>query len=1077
MKRQRLLRPCTPCWGLLAVLLASSLAFTVVLAESQEANQEGSCSNIEEIDSRVQTRINAAAALAGIADGFTAQIPGAASVLVPTIQAAMVYNIGVQYGCHLTRTNCLSIVYFLSSNHLRHAFLGQVAGFIPGIGNIFRSSVAFMMTKGMGEVAGRALRCGSATDYLQMIASNDTEAPANTDQDGFGSTLFSYANEFLEQGRFGVDEVRVRWNQFFNRKSQAELLEEVENAAGSVTSLLEMLQGYSWDLTVAKAILEALGERHIQEEACSATNLVLSKLFKGPSEDAQELGAGYLEGCLPHTDPSTRGLIAQRALALLAEQRQLPRSLLEKIVELLQLALQIDERQLGQVDPSIATATVHVAREDPKRLLSAAFAAYLKGAAGACNLLTRLFRTKGYEGAARSWASVRRLKQLLKSPTPPGATRCSQELEVSLRSLLTLPQQPLAAESPATLASEKEDWRGKGSQLSSHELSTLSTEEILSKAIVGQQCPMKQLLGHIRSQARGQRRKDAPLVLLLCGPPGAGKTLIARTIAEAIFKRPIKELEGSGQFRTFHMNQFTKQEDSSTFFGPPRGVVGEKGDLPELLKKWPNAVILLDEIEKSHIGFASSLLKVLGEHGASYDPWSAKDIPTTQATFILTCNSAHDEIQEYFFKHMVEEGISPAQHEDFEDFDECASYRKLKDQIAKSFARPRLPSGEANWFNNAAFRSRITELVPFLPFRPEEVKDAVRVFLSQEAETVSKLESSLEFAPLSLAWEPDVVDFFASSYAHKPEEGLRGVRNQVHSAVAEAIEEASSAGLLLPHGGALLRVQPGSNRGIDVLAVEPQRSSFFGSFSSDTDERSSSAGSKNGDGDGDSQEAEGGWFGGTALGSFAFYFPGVQQQWNAVTEGWSEWMQPFEPPTSGNFQTQWEMQTAWKFDQWWSRAWAFLCDWRFGMGLLVTVAVLIALTTPAAPAAMTATATATAGAVGAAGAAGACGSGTGAASAAAAGGFGAYLNGFAVLLGELFPVVPAILGVALTTSVGYYAWTYRGTFYSVVCAFVALFTAYVTYNFLSVVAGVVRWIPLMTRSKSRPSSSSSSSKQ
>lgn len=55
-----------------------------------------------------------------------------------------------------------------------------------------------------------------------------------------------------------------------------------------------------------------------------------------------------------------------------------------------------------------------------------------------------------------------------------------------------------------------------------------------------------------------------------------------------------------------------------TFFGPPRGIQGS-GDLPDLVRPNPDAVIVLDEIEKAHHSFAKALLTVFGEYGALFE--------------------------------------------------------------------------------------------------------------------------------------------------------------------------------------------------------------------------------------------------------------------------------------------------------------------------------------------------------------------------------------------------------------------------------------------------------------------------
>merc|ERR1719253_120061 len=94
------------------------------------------------------------------------------------------------------------------------------------------------------------------------------------------------------------------------------------------------------------------------------------------------------------------------------------------------------------------------------------------------------------------------------------------------------------------------------------------------------------------------------------------------------------------------MNAFTMLEDQKSFFGPPKGIAGV-GDLPELLKQWPDAVVVLDEVEKAHPSFARALLKVFGENGAVYDPHTGQSFPTAQATFILTSNLGKDLIMRH----------------------------------------------------------------------------------------------------------------------------------------------------------------------------------------------------------------------------------------------------------------------------------------------------------------------------------------------------------------------------------------------------------------------------------------------
>merc|ERR1719440_427069 len=88
-------------------------------------------------------------------------------------------------------------------------------------------------------------------------------------------------------------------------------------------------------------------------------------------------------------------------------------------------------------------------------------------------------------------------------------------------------------------------------------------ENSLNSVIVGQPCAVKRMTrspGYARVKLGGFWSQSKPLVLLLTGPSGTGKTLMARTLAEKLLDTPIVELESSQRFRTFHMNTFSMVE-------------------------------------------------------------------------------------------------------------------------------------------------------------------------------------------------------------------------------------------------------------------------------------------------------------------------------------------------------------------------------------------------------------------------------------------------------------------------------------------------------------------------------------
>ena len=59
---------------------------------------------------------------------------------------------------------------------------------------------------------------------------------------------------------------------------------------------------------------------------------------------------------------------------------------------------------------------------------------------------------------------------------------------------------------------------------------------------------------------------------------------------------------------------------------------------------------------------------------------------------------------------------------------------------------------EHGFFRESEIRGRLTDVLPFLPFSPEEVEKAVRGFLASESKAFSQHPS---FQNVELAWSPE----------------------------------------------------------------------------------------------------------------------------------------------------------------------------------------------------------------------------------------------------------------------------------------------------------------------------------
>lgn len=137
------------------------------------------------------------------------------------------------------------------------------------------------------------------------------------------------------------------------------------------------------------------------------------------------------------------------------------------------------------------------------------------------------------------------------------------------------------------------------------ELSGLQTlEERMLSQVYGQNEAIKQVVNAVKFSKAGMIEETKPLAsLLFVGPTGVGKTEIARTLA--------KEL-GISLVR-FDMSEYEEKHSVAKLVGAPAGYVGyeEGGLLTEEIRKNPNSVLLLDEIEKAHPDVFNVLLQVM----------------------------------------------------------------------------------------------------------------------------------------------------------------------------------------------------------------------------------------------------------------------------------------------------------------------------------------------------------------------------------------------------------------------------------------------------------------------------------
>jgi len=131
-------------------------------------------------------------------------------------------------------------------------------------------------------------------------------------------------------------------------------------------------------------------------------------------------------------------------------------------------------------------------------------------------------------------------------------------------------------------------------------------DEILREVIFGQDEAIKALVTCIKRSRAGLGGERRPVgCFLFAGPTGVGKTEVSRQMAQAL----------GVSFLRFDMSEYMEKHAVSRLIGAPPGYVGyeQGGQLTDAIRKQPNCVLLLDEIEKAHPDIYSILLQVMDD--------------------------------------------------------------------------------------------------------------------------------------------------------------------------------------------------------------------------------------------------------------------------------------------------------------------------------------------------------------------------------------------------------------------------------------------------------------------------------
>ena len=242
------------------------------------------------------------------------------------------------------------------------------------------------------------------------------------------------------------------------------------------------------------------------------------------------------------------------------------------------------------------------------------------------------------------------------------------------------------------------------------ESSNLATlQDNLQKEVYGQDLALTEVVDKIMVAQAGLKSENKPIgSFVFMGPTGCGKTETAKSLSKHLGVKLLR----------FDMSEYQEKHSISKLIGSPPGYVGfeeNAGLLITQIQENPNAVLLFDEIEKSHPDVSTVLLQMMDNGFITGS--NGKQADCRNLVLILTTNAGANEAE----KNAIGFG---SQAKDYSDKD-------LKKFFTPEF-RNRLDG--IITFNKLAKETMVKIITKFIDELKQQVKDkGIRIKINKEA--------------------------------------------------------------------------------------------------------------------------------------------------------------------------------------------------------------------------------------------------------------------------------------------------------------------------------------------------------
>lgn len=259
----------------------------------------------------------------------------------------------------------------------------------------------------------------------------------------------------------------------------------------------------------------------------------------------------------------------------------------------------------------------------------------------------------------------------------------------------------------------------------------LGLEATLKEKIIGQDNALQALSDAVIRSQSGLGESEKPEgTFLFTGPTGVGKTEAIKVISKELKRELVR----------FDMGEFSEAHSVSKLFGSPPGYVGstEGGRMTEAVKKHPNALFLLDEVEKAHPVVFNALLQVLDDGRMTDGVGETANFRKSMIVMTANAGAAQAELDaQDAQKDTI--GFVRQSEEDKQKEAQKVSEKTIEENLKKIFA--------------PEFRNRLDSIVQFNPLTVDNVKDISPLIATQVSERSEKANKwSISFNKVATDW-------------------------------------------------------------------------------------------------------------------------------------------------------------------------------------------------------------------------------------------------------------------------------------------------------------------------------------